>query len=78
MVAAVPSEWRVQLTSYWWDLHKEEFEERTIAPARADMDWAYIHASGESRAGPPFMYASALAAYGLEEAEAAARAERYL
>jgi len=77
MVAEAPSEWRVSLTSYWWDLHQEEFEEHSIAPGRPDSDFAYVHASGESKAGPPFLYQAALSAYGLSEADASARAQRY-
>jgi hypothetical protein len=77
----VPASWdHVQLTSYWWDLFSEEFEEQTIAPGKPDMDSPYLHAqaNGEVRAGPPFMYASALKAYGLSEAEAATRAQKYM
>ena len=78
MVPAVPEGWDVQLTSYWWDLFQEEFEEQTIARAvNIDMDSPYIHASGESRVGPPFMYAKALEAYSVAEADATSRAARY-
>ena len=55
----------------------EEFEEQSISPASPDADFALAHVSGERRVGPPFMYQSAVSAFGLSETDAAARAPRY-